>query len=63
MTSILRAIVKSCIDRLYVGIYGDPDSDDNKRIMKRAQQMSTDRKKRLKLDIEFYDSGTASIWK
>jgi hypothetical protein len=60
---ILRGIVKSCINRLYVGIYGDPDSDDNKRIMKRAQQMSSDRKKGLKLEIEFYDSGTASIWK
>jgi Domain of unknown function (DUF4917) len=60
---ILRAIAKSSINQLFVGIYGDPDSGENKRIIKRAQQITSDRKKGLKLEVDFYDSSSASIWK
>jgi hypothetical protein len=60
---ILRGIVKSSINQLFVGIYGDPDSPDNKRIVKRAQQMATDKKKGLKLEVDFYDSSSVTVWK
>lgn len=60
---ILRGVVKSCIDQLFVSIYGDPSSPDNKRIIKRAKQMATDRKKGRELEVDFYDSGTTRVWK
>jgi hypothetical protein len=60
---IFRGIVKSNLSQVLVGIYGDPNSEDNKRTLKRAKQMETDRKKALKLNVSFYDSSTAKVWK
>lgn len=60
---ILRGITKSKISQIFVSIYGDPDSPNNKRILKRAERMATDRKKGPKLEVAFYDSSTARVWK
>jgi hypothetical protein len=60
---ILRAIVKSKIKQLFVGIYGDPELEDNKRIIKRAGQMTAERKKSPTLYVDFFDSESACVWK
>jgi hypothetical protein len=59
---ILRAIVKSNVNQLFVGVYGDSESLSNKRIIKRAKQMATERKKGLNLEVDFYDSSAVSVW-
>ena len=44
-------------------IYLDIPVDEGiKRIIKRAKQMETDRKKALKLNVSFFDSSTAKVW-
>lgn len=60
---ILRGIVKSGISQLFVGIHGDPDAPDNKRISRRALQLALERKKAPPLEVAFYDSSTARVWK
>jgi hypothetical protein len=58
----LKRIEKGKVSCLYVGLYGDPDSDANKRIVRRAEQMA-DKRKSNNLSVEFYDAATANVWK
>ena len=57
----LTSIEKGKIKQLYIGIYGDPDSIANKKIMRRATRMESVRK-RGTLEVFFYDAGTAKVW-
>lgn len=67
---ILEAIAKSKVQRVYVGIYGDPESSDNQRIMQRAMQLELDRehfkpgsnKAKKGLAVSFYDAASAHVW-
>lgn len=63
---ILKAIEKGSdngITDLYVSIFGDPDSDANKRIIRRAKQMEIARPKyRKALTVSFFDASTAKVW-
>lgn len=60
---ILRALTKSKLELLVVGIFGDSSSDGNKRIMKRAERIAIDRKKGKKLSVQFFQAETAHVWK
>ena len=64
---VLKCIEDSKIRNVYVSIFGDPDSPDNKRIIKRAQSLSTGRmklKRRTQAgpEIVFYDAASANVW-
>lgn len=59
----LKRIEQGKIQHLFVGIHGDPDSESNKEIISRANAMPGKRKNRRTLDISFFDSGSAAIWK
>ena len=58
----LRHIEKGKIAQVYVSIYGDPDSDYNRLIIRRAQRMAIARNDRNPLTITFFDSASAAIW-
>ena len=66
----LHLIEKGRISDLYVGIFGDPDSAGNKRIIARAEKMrefrlnlaAKRRRRPPNLDIYFYDASTAAPW-
>lgn len=61
----LKLIERGKVERLYVGIYGDPDSPGNKAIIRRANLMPTARimAKRKPLEVAFYDTSTARVWR
>ena len=59
---ILKKISRGKIAQLYVGIYGDPDSDDNKRIVATADQMTAQRHEKSPLAVAFFDASTAKVW-
>lgn len=59
---ILVRIGRARLRKLFVGIYGDPSSEENERIMKRAQELAAMRHERWPLDVEFYDAASASVW-
>lgn len=58
----LRCIRKGKIEHLYVGLYGDTDSDLNKFICRRANQLATGRKGKTVLNLTFYDAASANVW-
>jgi hypothetical protein len=58
----LKRIEKGKIAHLYVGIYSDPKSATNKRIIRRAKQMVTTRQRSAPLSVSFYDASSAKAW-
>jgi len=59
---ILNRLGRGRFPRLYVGIYGDPKSVDNQRIMERAMALTRLRHERYPLEVTFYDAGSANVW-
>jgi hypothetical protein len=58
----LRCIERGKIERLYVGLHGDPKSPSNKFIINRATRMPGRRRNKTPLSVSFFDSGTAKVW-
>ena len=58
---VLRAIAKSNVVNVLVGIYGDPDSAANKVVKSNAAAMAKWRKKKP-LIVEFFDAASAKVW-
>ncbi|MFT4048354.1 MAG: DUF4917 family protein [Solirubrobacterales bacterium] len=68
---VFDAVVRGKIPQLYVGLYGDPESPANRAIQQRAQELSEvrqdlspgSRRKPIALDVQFFDSGSATVWR
>jgi hypothetical protein len=58
----LRLIERGKLSHLFVGLFGDPKTGSNRRIITRAQAMQTARSKQRPLKVDFYDSATAKVW-
>lgn len=58
----LQRIEKGKIQHLFVGLYGDQNKIENKRIIRRAHRMVTARGSRRPIQVSFYDSETARVW-
>jgi hypothetical protein len=59
---ILRAVLNSKVKSMYVGLYGDPKSESNRRIIASAQGLIDQRPKRKPLKVEFYDAESVAVW-
>lgn len=59
---ILNRLARGRFKKLYVGIYGDPDSLDNQRIIARAKSLADQRPENWPLDVAFYDAASANVW-
>lgn len=59
---ILVRLARGRFPQLYVGIFGDPDSPANKKIIASAQAMSRQREERWPLSVVFYDAASANVW-
>lgn len=58
----LRLIEHGKMSHIFVGLYGDPGSDANKAIIKRANAMRLVRSAKRPLQVDFYDSESAHVW-
>ena len=58
----LRLIERGKITHLFVGLYGKPDTPENRRITARANAMVMTRGTHRPLRVDFYDSTTARVW-
>lgn len=58
----LRCIQRGRISHLYVGLYGDPNSDANRYITRRANQLANGRRGRNHLSVSYFDTATANVW-
>jgi Domain of unknown function (DUF4917) len=63
---ILEAIVRSKVSRIFVSLHGNPESQRNRGLRRRAQQLVDKRSNRSRgkksLALAFYDSGSARVW-
>jgi len=59
----LKRIEQGKLSAVYVGLYGDPKSDSNRAIIKRALLMQERRRSGRKLEIYFYDAESAHVWR
>lgn len=63
---IFNAIICGKVKSLFISLYGDPDSDINKTIIKRAKyfarQRILKRGDRFPLGISFFEAGSARVW-
>jgi hypothetical protein len=59
---VLRKIEKNKVERLFVSIYGDPGSESNKWIIKRAQSIQSKRDPKRPLGLHFYSAESAHVW-
>jgi len=61
---ILKQINKNnSLKQIFVSIYGDPSSPDNKRIISAANGLALHRPKTKNLEVVFFEAGTANVWK
>lgn len=58
----LRCIQKGKISQLYVGLYGDPKSEANRYIARRANQLTNGRRARNPLSVSYFDTSSANVW-
>lgn len=59
----LKVIEKGKVEHLYIGLFGDENSNANNAIKRRASRMIDNRLKTKKLKVTFYDSESAHVWK
>lgn len=59
---ILRRLGTGRFRRLYVSLFGDPDTPGNRHIVERAIQLTRLRHERFPMDLSFYDASSAHIW-
>lgn len=62
---IFQAVVRSTVARMAVSIFGDPDSDTNQLIQRRAHDLAVQRRqtgKRTQLEVEFFDASSVPLW-
>ena len=58
----LRRIQRGKISHVYVGLYGSPDTDANKQVMRRSKELSAGRSAKRPLSVSFFDAASASVW-
>jgi hypothetical protein len=59
---IFRRLGTGRCKKLYISVYGDPTSPENKRIIAKANGLAALRHDRWPLDLSFYDASTAGVW-
>ena len=62
---VLKKIPEGKVTDLFVGLYGDPNSENNKRIIAKAfsfADIRTENPRKKKLNVHFFDAGTARVW-
>jgi len=60
---ILRLIEIGKISQLYVSIYGNPEDENNIKLIQKANALTTARHPRNPLEVFFYDAESAQVWR
>ena len=58
---ILQLMSDNKVKQMFVSLYGDPESDANKRIIQRAESIKA-RRNKYKLDVKYFKAETAQVW-
>lgn len=58
----LQCIPRGRISHLYVSLYGEPGSDENKFVQRRASALAASRRRGKPLAVTFFDASSAAVW-
>lgn len=58
----LKVLERGKIERLYIGLYGDPNTPENRKMVARAELMQERRNKKRPMHLSFYDAASVSVW-
>ena len=59
---ILSRIGRGKCSKVYISLYGEPSSNSNKRIIKRAKEIAGMRHIRNPMKLSFFEASTANVW-
>jgi hypothetical protein len=59
---VLKQISKGRCAQLFISLHGNPESEENRGVIVRAEQLRALRHERYPLEIQFFDATTANIW-
>jgi len=59
---VLSRIGRGKCERVYISLYGDPDSESNQYIVNRAEQIGAMRSHRNPMSVSFFDASSANVW-
>lgn len=62
----LRLVERGTVKAVYVSLFGNPKSRDNRRIVDRAEAFREGRERsgrRNQLDVRFFDAASANVWR
>jgi hypothetical protein len=59
---IISKITKGSISNLFISIFGNPESDGNRRIIGKALALKNLRDVRYPLEVSFYNAQSAQVW-
>jgi hypothetical protein len=59
---IIRLIGRGKVTQLFVGLYGDADSEGNRLIKRRVENLQGMRPPRRPLEANFFDASSAHVW-
>ena len=59
---VLSRIGRGKCERVYISLYGDPDSQANQFIVQRAEQIAAMRSQRNPMKVAFFDASSANVW-
>lgn len=59
---ILKQIEKGKIESVYISLYDDPKTPENKTIIQRAERIKAARNDNNPLNIYFFDASSANVW-
>ena len=60
---ILRGVVEGKFKAIFVSLHGSPASQSNQGIQRAAEALAAERPEKKPLEVEFYDAGSAAVWK
>lgn len=59
---LLKLIDRGKTKKVFVGIFGDPSSEGNQRVIARATQIQDRRRDGNKVEVHFFDAESAHVW-
>lgn len=59
---VLVRIGRDKCRKVYVSLYGDPESEANRYVVQRAEQLAAMRPHRYPMELAFFDAASAGVW-
>ena len=59
---IIKLIEKNKVSKLFIGLYGDPNSEGSQSIIERAFKIKAARPIKRPLEVAFFNAGSTQVW-